>query len=237
MSHPVVVRTRILIGAGDIGSAETALATVAESEGDDALVAILEELPDKDLLAVLRDFDASRESIVSLLVSPEQFARAVVLERRYGDPSHERLRGMINSVIYRAGDDPAEFLAAIGDVDGGCDVLADYLSDRTESVEHFFASGSFDFFAERSEFGAGLTDDERLDALSDPEINRPFQSHSEVNDHDWMELAWTLRYEHPEIFRDVLLILRARLRAEERQPAAEMPLNTPLSEDDEESAL
>lgn len=236
MSHPVVVKTQQLIGAGNVGGAETALATVAETEGDAALVAVLEELPAKDLLAVLRDFDSSRESVVGLLVAPEQFARALLLERRYADPDHERLRGMINSVIYRAGSDAGEFLAAIGEVDGGCDVLADYLADRHENVELFFRTGSFDYFSEGIDFAAGLSDDERLDALSDAEINRPLHTHSEVNDHDWMELAWTLRYQHPEIFREVLLILRARLRAEERQQAVETPQIALISEDEEEES-
>ncbi|HMV07027.1 MAG TPA: hypothetical protein PKA30_15960, partial [Accumulibacter sp.] len=82
MNHPVVVKAARLIHAGDIVGAETALASLVETDGDQALVVAMDELPAKDLLAVLRDFDASRESVVNLLVSPEQFARAVVLERR-----------------------------------------------------------------------------------------------------------------------------------------------------------
>lgn len=219
MNHPAVVKAEKLIRAGDIVGAETALASLVESEGDDALVVILDDFPAKDLLAVLRDFDSSRESVVSLLVSPEQFARAVVLERRYGDPSHERLRGMINAVVFRAGSEPGEFLEAIANLDGGCDALADYLCDRAENVEYFFRTGSFDFFADGDDSAAELSDEERLDELSEPDTSPPFVTHSEVNDHDWMELSWTLRYQHPEIFRDVLLILRARARAEERQQA------------------
>jgi len=116
---------------------------------------------------------------------------------------------MINSVVFRAGGDPGEFIEAIAALDGGCEVLADYLSDRLENLEHFFRHGTFDFFSEGDDATAGMSDAECLDALSDPEINRPFLEHSEVNDHDWLELSWTLRYEHPEIFRDVLLIFSA----------------------------
>lgn len=241
MSHPVLLKAEKLIRAGDIVGAEKALVSLVDSEGDDALVVVLDDLPAKDLLAVLRDFDSSRESVVNLLVSPEQFARAIVLERRYADASHERLRGMLNSVIFRAGSDPGEFLAAIGDIDGGCDVLADYLADRVESVEHFFRTGSFGFFDDGDDSLADLNDEERLDALSDPDSNRPFLSHSEVTDHDWMELTWLLRYQQPEIFRDVLLTLRARARADELRQAAPdgAPEETPVSEagPDEESAL
>ena len=241
MSHPVLARAEKLVRVGDIVGAEAALVSLVETEGDQALALALDDFPAKDLLAVLRDFDSSRESVVNLLVSPDQFARAIVLERRYGDISHERLHGMINSVIFRADGDPGEFLAAIGDQEGGSEVLADYLHERAESLEHFFRTGVFDYFSDGDDSFDDLDDEERLDALSDETSNRPFLSHSEVNDHEWMELAWTLRYQQPEIFREVLLILRARARAEEHQQAA---ADTPAPQSppsfgaaDEESAL
>ncbi|MEF8724543.1 hypothetical protein E4Q23_10375 [Candidatus Accumulibacter phosphatis] len=243
MSHPVLVRAEKLIRVGDIVGAEAALASLVDSDGDGALVVALDDFAAKDLLAVLRDFDSSKESVVSLLVLPEQFARAIVLERRYGDATHERLQAIINSVIFRADSDPGEFIEAIAAVDGGCDALADYLCDRAEIVEHFFKTGTFGFFDDVDEAAAELNDDERLDELSDPEANRPFLSHSEVSDQDWMELTWLLRYEHAEIFRDVLLILRARARAEEPQLASdETPTRAneqrrPPGEPEEESAL
>ena len=239
MSHPVLVKAEKLIRVGDIVGAEAALASLVESDGDDALMVVLDDLAAKDLLAVLRDFDSSKESVVNLLVSPEQFARAIVLERRYGDQGHERLHGMINSVVFRPDADPGEFLAAIGEVEGGCDVLADYLCERSESIEHFFRTASFDFFADSEDPQQHMSDEERLDALSDPGANRAILSHSEVNDHDWMELAWTLRYHSPEIFRDVLLILRARAQAGEAAGAAvEVPMaERPPAEPEEESAL
>ncbi|MBP9803642.1 MAG: hypothetical protein KBE22_01895 [Candidatus Accumulibacter sp.] len=238
MSYPVLATAAQLIRVGDIVGAEAALASLVETDGDQALVVALDEFPAKDLLAVLRDFDSSRESVVNLLVSPAQFARAIVLERRYGD-SHERLHGMINAVVFRIGSDPGEFIEAIADLEDGCEVLADYLGERSESVEHFFQTGSFDFFADADESTDDLTDEERLDALSDQDLNRASLSHSEVDDHDWMELTWTLRYQHPEIFRDVLLILRARARAEEAAVAAPASpaAGRPPADPEEESAL
>ncbi|MEF8753608.1 MAG: hypothetical protein V5B60_06640 [Accumulibacter sp.] len=243
MTHPVLARAEKLVRVGDIVGAEAALVSLVETEGDQALALALDDFPAKDLLAVLRDFDSARESVVNLLVSPEQFARAIVLERRYGDISHERLHGMINSVIFRAGADPGEFLAAIGELEGGNEVLSDYLHERAENLEHFFRTGVFDFFSDGDDSGNDLSDDERLDALSDESTGGPFLSHSEVNDHDWMELAWTLRYQQPEVFREVLLILRARARTEERQqataesPSPQFPVQPTLGEGDEESAL
>ena len=69
MNHPVRLKAEKLIRAGDIVVAEHALASLVETEGDDSLVVVLDDFPAKDLLAVLRDFDSSRESVVSLLVS------------------------------------------------------------------------------------------------------------------------------------------------------------------------
>jgi hypothetical protein len=70
MSNSLVVKAANLIRAGDIAGAEFALVRLAETDGDHALVAVLEELPPKDLLAVIREYDASRESVVNLLVTP-----------------------------------------------------------------------------------------------------------------------------------------------------------------------
>ena len=252
MTYPALVKAEKLVRAGDIVGAEAALVSLVESEGDQALIVALDEFPSKDLLAVLRDYDSSKESVVNLLVSPEQFARAIVLERRYGENNHQRLHGMINSVIFRADADPGEFLAAIGEVDGGTDVLADYLWERVENIEHFFRTGTFDFFGEGDEALMEMDDDERLEALFDADGYRPFLNHSEVSDHDWMEVTWLLRCQFPELFREVLLILRARVSADARRqllddliagrvelsaaiPSAEPPAR-PLDSEDE-SAL
>jgi hypothetical protein len=35
----------------------------------------------------------------------------------------------------------------------------------------------------------------------------------EVADQDWMELAWRMRYECPDLFTETLLVLRAKARA------------------------
>ena len=91
--------------AGDIAGAERTLVAVADQSGDHALVSVLDEMPPKDLLAVMREFDSSRESVVNMLVTPEQFARAIVLEKKYGDRTGERLRAMVNAVIHRDGED------------------------------------------------------------------------------------------------------------------------------------
>lgn len=213
MNHPLVVQASALIHAGDIVGAESALVSLVDTEGDHALVAVLDELPPKDLLAVIREYDSSKESLINLLVTPEQFARALVLERQYGDRTHAHLRGMINSVIFRDGVEPGEFLEAIGEVDGGCEALIDYLADRDEEVAHFAENGSFNVH-ETGEVPKG-----------------------QVMDHDWMELSWLLHHEHPEMFSQILPELKKRIKARHRQEALEEAAALALQEAEENGEL
>lgn len=236
MSVPALIEAQSLIKAGDIAGAEHALATLAETEGDKALVAALDDFPAKDLLAIIREYDASKESLVNLLVTPEQFAQAVVLEKRYADLTHEQLRGMINSVIFREGADAAEFLYEIAEVDGGYDAIADYLQDRTQMVEHFYRYATFDLYEYGDESKTQAIDDDLLSLTRDTETRASAMDRASVEDHDWMEVTYLLRYELPEIFREVLMKLRARyqvyLRNLQNDEFAEAPVT--LETDDED---
>ncbi|MEO6928575.1 MAG: hypothetical protein ABI190_05360, partial [Casimicrobiaceae bacterium] len=108
--HPVVSRASKLILSGDAASAEQALVKIAEDEGDSALVTVLDEMPAKDLVSILREFDSGKESVVNLLVTPSQFARAVVLESKFAEKTHDRLQAMVNSVIFARPDDAEAYL-------------------------------------------------------------------------------------------------------------------------------
>lgn len=204
MSNELVVKAASLIRAGDIAGAEFALVSLAEAEGDHALVAVLEQMPPKDLLAVIREFDASHESVVSLVVTPEQFARALIMERLYGDHTHTHLRGMVNAVLFRDDNHSSDFLEAIGEIDGGCEALVDYLCDRDEAVVHFANYGTFN----------------HLHSEEGDEIDK-----SEASDHDWKELTWLLKHDHPDMFEQILpqlkLHLKQRLKAEAELEMAE----------------
>ena len=101
MTHPAIQKTSQLILAGDLEGAENALMAFADEEGDTALVAVLEQFPPKDLLAVMREFDSSKESIINMVITPEKFAQTIVLEQLYRDQTHNHLRGMMNAVIDR----------------------------------------------------------------------------------------------------------------------------------------
>jgi hypothetical protein len=202
----LISKTQSLIAAGDISGAERALVELADAEGDQALMVVLEQLPPKDILAVIREFDNSKESVVNLLVSPEQFARAVVIEKQYKDLSRTHLRGMINSVIFRSGGDPVEFLTAIGDLEGGSEALADYFSERWSRVEAFARTGLFDTAEDDGEMISET--DLYANAYAKPRIDE-----DEVADQDWMQMAYTLRYQCVDLFIETLLVLRAKARA------------------------
>ena len=209
MNHLALIqKTQALIASGDISGAESALGELADEEGDGALMVVLDQLQPKDILAVMREYDNSRESVVSLLVTPAQFARAVVIEKQYKDLTRSHLRGMMNAIIFREDGDPMAFLNAIGDLEGGSEALADYFSDRWSRVEAFARTGSFD---------AGDDDGEVVSeaALRGSAWAKPRIEQDEVADQDWMQLAWLLRYENPDLFIEMLLVLRAKVRAHE----------------------
>ncbi|MBK7648132.1 MAG: hypothetical protein IPJ12_13470 [Betaproteobacteria bacterium] len=221
MTHPVVLKTSQLILAGDVKGAETALANIADTEGDDALVEILDDIAPKDLLAIMRGFDGSRQSVVNMVVMPEQFARAVILEVRYRDQTHAALHGMMNAVLYRDEEMTAEYLEAIGEIEGGYEVLANYFGERDDELLAFAMSGVFteDFDGEHGHESKSISWlNEKIDELDEAlhEGNsitgsRPKVPRSEIADRDWMETAWVLRYELPDIFEQIVITLRDRL--------------------------
>ena len=207
MNHVALIeKTRSLIAAGDINAAEAALSELADSDGDGALVVVLEQLAPKDILAVIREYDQSKESIVNLLITPSQFARAMVIEKQYKDLHHTHLRGMVNSVIFRDEADPVEFLNAIANLDGGSEAVADYFSDKWSRIEAFARTGSFDTAEEDGE----MLSEQALFASA---YAKPKLDLDEVADQDWMQLAWLLRYECPDLFIEMLLVMRAKARA------------------------
>ncbi|MBK7000603.1 MAG: hypothetical protein IPH35_11765 [Rhodoferax sp.] len=243
----LIAKTQSLIAAGDIVAAEAALVELADTEGDRALVAVLEQLPPKDVLAVIREYDNSRESVVNLLVTPEIFARAVVIEKQYKDLSHTHLRGMMNSVIFREDADPIAFLTAIGDLEGGSEALADYFAEKWSRVEAFARSGTFDSVEDDGDMLSETA------LLGSAYVSTKVEL-DEVSDQDWMQLAWLLRHECPDLFVETLLVLRAKARAHEREFEREEDTpeddgkiessdtdrgrSTPAArEDDEESAI
>lgn len=217
MSHPAIVKASALIHAGDISAAESALSDLVETEGDTALVAVLDDLQPKDLLAILREYDSAKPSLINLLVTPRQFADAVIMERLYAERNRDRLRSMVNSVIFREDVEPDDFIAALAEKDLGLEVLADYLDERFEELEIFKSCGSF-----------VVTDEERTPKDEEDDATREDQfavpkggvGLDEIRDHDWMELTWRLAHHFPDEFLHVFQILTARSRAAEEAAGA-----------------
>jgi hypothetical protein len=207
MNHlALITKTRSLIAAGDISGAESALTELADTEGDKALMVVLDQLEPKDILAVMREYDPSRESVVSLLVTPGQFAHAIVIEKRYKDLTHTHLRGMVNAIVFREDADPVAFLTAVGDLEGGSEAMANYFAEKWARIESFARTGNFDTVEEDGEMLSEA-------ALLASAYAKPRLSLEEVADQDWMELAWRMRYECPDLFTETLLVLRAKARA------------------------
>ena len=243
----LIAKTQSLIAAGDIVGAESALVELADAEGDGALMVVLEQLPAKDILAVIREYDNSKESVINLLITPSMFAHAVVIEKQYKDLSRTHLRGMVNSVIFREDADPVEFLTAIGELEGGSEALADYFSEKWSRIEAFARTGTFDSVEDDGEM---LSEQALLSsAYAQPKIDL-----DEVTDQDWMQLAWILRYQLPDLFMETVMVLRAKARAhdlgldeEEEQEEDDGKVETgdtdrgkatPVArDDDEESAI
>jgi hypothetical protein len=113
------------------------------------------------------------------------------MEKLYADPTHAHLRGMINSVLFRADVQTGEFLEAIGEVDGGCEALIDYLSDHDEAIVHFAQYGTFN----------------RHHTEASDEVER-----SEASDHDWREVTWLLKNDHFDMFEQILPVLKTRMK-------------------------
>ena len=207
MNHLALIeRTQSLIASGDIVGAEAALVELADTEGDAALMVVLAQLPPKDILAVIREYDNSKESVINLMVTPQQFAQAVVIEKQYKDLTHTHLRGMLNSIIFREGADPVEFMEAIGNLEGGAEALADYFTEKWSRIEAFARAGTFDTVEDDGEMLSET-------ALFASAYAKPRIEQDEVADQDWMELAWILRYQCTDLFIEMLLVLRAKARA------------------------
>ena len=242
MTHPLVTTVSNLVYEGDISSAERALTVLADQEGDFALARVIEEMPPKDVVAILREHDSSKSSIVGELISPQQFLAAVSLESGYRERNHDSLKGMINAVIFNDDARTDEFIETLGSTAEGVSALADYFSDRHEEIEHFFRNGTYSEFDADDFSGIPSTNGDLDFGEPDESTLAEMVRLREVQDNDWRELGWRLRCEHYEIFREVLEVLRMRYRQAQAELLAEAakPSETGLpaaDEDDEDDVL
>ena len=73
-------------------------------------------------------------------------------------------------------------------------------------MEAFARTGSFDAMEDHGDM---LSQDELLAKA----YEKPKLEQDEIADKDWMQLAWILRYELPDLFIEMLLVLRAKANA------------------------
>jgi hypothetical protein len=239
VTHPVVTTVSAMVFEGDIESAERALAVLADQEGDRALAKVIDEMPPRDVVAILREHDSAKPSIVGELIAPGRFVEAAVLERQYGEKGHDRLRGMVNAVAFADESRTDEFVVALGASEDGLNVLCDYFEDRHEEVERFLLNGTFDEQEGEEIDGIPTSNADLLEAELDEDTRRGVVALREVRDGDWRELAWRLRVEHYEIFRDMLEMLRARHHRAAAAPPPPRPAAGAAgpADDDEDDVL
>jgi hypothetical protein len=211
MKHPVIAKVSQFVRGGDAREAETALVAVADTDGDLVLSSVIESMPPADIVAILREHDGSRASIIGQLITPEAFLKAVALEARYNDKTHDALRGMINMVIYRE-DDPDQFIEVLGESEAGMFALVDYFEGRHEDLEKLFQHGTLSS-ASQPIITIPENDADLTDTGSEKGFATPSDELHEVQDQDWKELAWRLRSDHFVLFSEILRVLRGRARA------------------------
>ena len=84
--------------------------------------------------------------------------------------------------------------------------MADYFSEKWSRIEAFARTGTFDAVEDDGEM---LTETALLSSAYVPAK----LEQDEVADQDWMELAWLLRYQLPDLFIEMVMVLRAKARA------------------------
>ncbi len=95
--------------------------------------------------------------------------------------------------------------------------MADYFAERWSRVEAFARTGLFDTVEDDGEM---LTETELYaNAYAKPRLDE-----DEVADQDWMQMAFTLRYECPDLFIEMLLV-ESRKRWEDYTAAKEVMLD------------
>lgn len=177
----VISQASELAVLGKFGSAERSLVAFAEKHGDQQLRILLDEMEPKHLSLIVREYDCSKFSPVSLLVGVDQFIAMLILERQYNELN--KLEGLINSIVMvREDSERYDFFTAIAEC--GCeDILANYLLGRGgqnyERIMHFQRYMTFNLGSDEPD------------------------THSEVLDGEWRQFAFELREGFPDFWESV----------------------------------
>ena len=246
---------------GAVSDANSELEQYADKFGDNSLVEILNELPPHDLIALMRDHDVGKTSVVTVAISPESFVSAIKLEYLYGEDRWDyvfRLRNLMNGIMYRDDQTIDEVLNLLSKDSDGIRILSDYFSEYYEELLGFVREDSFKMPVEWP------VNADELKELLDSQVAaaREFESFAcgetvgtritreEASDGDWMETAWVLAHEYPVMFASLLESMthsaisrrRKRLQRSSTMRIADGSRNLEgrpgqESEDDDESAI
>jgi hypothetical protein len=144
---------------------------------------------------------------------------------------------MVNAVLFADESRTDDFIVALGASEDGLNVLVDYCEERHEEIERFFRDGTFDEQDGEPLDGIPESDTDLDDGELDATTRRHVVPLREVQDADWRELAWRLRCEHYEVFRDVLQMLRARHHRAAAAPPPPRPSAGAAPAEDEDDVL
>ena len=150
-----------------VAYAETRLALIAEKHGDQELAVIVGKLPPADVLAIVRECDSGKPSILHGFITPEKFGEIIRLESQYGigqSMATSYANGMISAIIFGESSNqpnatPAEFLREMFKSEEGTKEFMKFvlplatgededLTHRREKIVHFLKFGTYDLMSE-----------------------------------------------------------------------------------------
>lgn len=131
MTNTQAIMVSKLVKEQNYTGAENVLAVLKKTE----LKETIEALPTKDLLAIVRNHDSSKPTVIHSVITPEQFARILALEHAIiGDHTSNiatHSEGMISAIIMREdesdGHTGADFLTAALENDDSLSEVIKYL--------------------------------------------------------------------------------------------------------------
>ena len=150
-----------------VAYAETHLALIAEKHGDQELSVIVGKLPPADVLAIVRECDSGKPSILHGFITPEKFGEIIRLESQYGTDQSmatSYANGMISAIVFGEGTaqadaTPADFLREVFKSEEGTKEFMKFvlpfatgededLAHRREKIVHFLKFGTYDLMSE-----------------------------------------------------------------------------------------
>lgn len=181
------------VASGKLTLAEATIMSGAKN--DKELATIVGQVNERDLLAIVREYDSGKPTAIADVLTPAQVADLLELELGYGEgPNGHRLNSVMHSLVLAEHGDAAERVEAVFN-QSGPDIFATFfLSEAQATVEVLYEHLS----KVRAEGAQGM------ESLR--------QSEYEMNDHSWQRLLWLIL----SMEDDILPVIIARMKGMER---------------------